>query len=117
AKSPRATAPPPFGTFWRVLIRLNPQGRWRCPEPIPGWVSRRRPRDSPSRGDKSPLEYRAHPSFFPRRCPNGCSLFVVVTVGGGRASARVYENHLEYQHAKVPVPLSRLHHAPAPAVS
>src|SRR5260370_330535 len=29
--------------------------------------------------------------FFPRRCPNGCSLFVVFTQGGGQASARVCE--------------------------
>src|SRR5215813_6464864 len=29
--------------------------------------------------------------FFPRRCPNGCSLFVVFTEGGGQASARVCE--------------------------
>ena len=29
--------------------------------------------------------------FFPRRCPNGCSLFVVFTQGGGQASARACE--------------------------
>ena len=29
--------------------------------------------------------------FFPRRCPNGRSLFVVFTQGGGQASARAYE--------------------------
>src|SRR5262245_542591 len=29
--------------------------------------------------------------FFPCRCPNGCSLFVVFTQGGGQASARVCE--------------------------
>ncbi|MDR3635131.1 MAG: NAD(P)H-binding protein [Isosphaeraceae bacterium] len=27
--------------------------------------------------------YRAHRCFFPRRCPNGCSSFVVLTQGGG----------------------------------
>jgi hypothetical protein len=26
--------------------------------------------------------------FFPRWCPNGCSLFVVLTQGGGRVSAQ-----------------------------
>ena len=29
--------------------------------------------------------------FFPRRCPNGCTQFVVVTEGGGQAPARVRE--------------------------
>jgi hypothetical protein len=29
--------------------------------------------------------------FFPRRCPNGCSLFLVFTQGGGQASAHVRE--------------------------
>src|SRR6266404_3137480 len=29
--------------------------------------------------------------FFPRRCPNGCGLFVVFMQGGGQASARVCE--------------------------
>src|SRR5262249_59723103 len=29
--------------------------------------------------------------FFSRQCPNGCSLFVVVTEGGGQASARACE--------------------------
>src|SRR5436309_6763555 len=29
--------------------------------------------------------------FIPRRCPNGCSLFVVFTQGGGQASARACE--------------------------
>src|SRR4029077_13346564 len=35
--------------------------------------------------------YRARRFFFPRRCPNGCSLFVVFTQGGGQASARACE--------------------------
>ena len=33
--------------------------------------------------------------FFPRRCPNGCSSFVVSTQSGGQASAYTYENRLE----------------------
>ena len=32
--------------------------------------------------------YRARSEFFLRRCPNGCSSFVVFTQGGGQASAR-----------------------------
>ena len=35
--------------------------------------------------------HRARRFFFPRRCPNGCSLFVEFTQGGGQASARVCE--------------------------
>src|SRR5271166_6033040 len=35
--------------------------------------------------------HRARRCFFPRRCPNGCSLFVVFTQGGGQASARACE--------------------------
>ena len=35
--------------------------------------------------------YRACRSFIPRRCPNGCSLFVVITEGGGQASAHACE--------------------------
>ena len=31
------------------------------------------------------------PQLIPRRCRNGCSLFVVFTQGGGQASARVCE--------------------------
>jgi hypothetical protein len=34
---------------------------------------------------------RARRGFFPRRCPNGCSLFVVFTRGGAQASARACE--------------------------
>src|SRR5439155_26708969 len=33
--------------------------------------------------------------FIPRRCPNGCSLFVVFTQGGGKAPAHTCENRLE----------------------
>jgi hypothetical protein len=35
--------------------------------------------------------HRVRRIFLPRRCPNGCRLFVVFTEGGGLASARLCE--------------------------
>src|SRR5580658_3668579 len=37
------------------------------------------------------FRYNGRALFFPRRCRNGCRLFVVLTEGGGQASARVCE--------------------------
>jgi hypothetical protein len=53
--------------------------------------------------------YRARRLFFPRRCPNGCSSFVVFTQKRGTGLRPLMRNRLENRHGEVSVHLSRIH--------
>ena len=80
AAKPQAELPPKPPEGWKYVTAKDGSYQFL----FPNEASRSGSRDQTSRRASFDV-------FIPRRCPNGCSLFVVFTQGGGQASARACE--------------------------